>query len=409
MSYLKLFLSCSVPILYLLLAIFSFHFALHNSNHVLRLALLFPFLYFAVYSFIASDRFFIPALTSLWAQSVALNIVHIISLILIENHPAPHHNSVLSLLQPSSLLETWRIWCNPQLLPEARKSVPKTAMQPHEPQSVFILLRVAKLLLYYSLHMHILPALFSETILELYAVDVSEPALFSRLAHVSAREAVVRSYVALSWIWESIVFLDGSNAILSLVGVISGFDSPADWPPMFGNVNEVRGLRSFWARFWHRLASRPYGNVGRTMAFGLGSLLGLGRTFPWAQVQGMLVAFVVFLLSGVSHAAVSWRLGMRDWLDIKWFLVNFMACFIEIYFLSAVQYLAQRASLTTELRALEKSWLGRIIGYSWVFAFFFWSVPMWKFPRMHRELAATERWKLIWSRMKVCGGDIPCT
>lgn len=412
MAYLKLFLSCLAPIEYMGLAILSFHFALHNPNKILRLVLLLPFLYFASHSFIASKKFFIPALTSLWAQSVALNIVQILSLILIENHPAPHQESRLSLFQPSSLMETWRIWCNPQLLSPARRSGSKKSVPENGPKSVFVLLRVAKLLLYYSLHTYVLPAVFSETIVDIDAIDVADSALFSRLSDVSAREAVVRSYLAISWIWESLVFLDGANAILSLVAIISGLDSPADWPSMFGGVDQIRGLRSFWGNFWHRLAARPYGNVGRAVVSGLGSIPGLRRndpTFLGTQVQGMIIAFVVFLLSGISHAAVSWRLGMRDLLDVQWFLLNFIACAVEIYFVSTVEYFAHRAGLTKELRALEKSWLGRLASYLWVFSFFFWSVPMWRFPRIHRELAAMERWRLIWSRMKVCGGEIPCT
>lgn len=198
--------------------------------------------------------------------------------------------------------------CNPQLLPPARKSESRKPVPEHEPKSVFILLRVAKLLLYSYLHARILPTLFSGTIVEIGTMDMAESDLFSRLSHVSAHEAVVRSYVAISWIWESLVFLDGANAILSLVTVISGLDAPADWPSMFGSIDDIRGLRGFWAKFWHRLALRPYGNVGGAVVSGLGSILGLGRndrTFLGAQMLGMIIAFLIFLLSGLSHTAVS--------------------------------------------------------------------------------------------------------
>lgn len=40
-----------------------------------------------------------------------------------------------------------------------------------------------------------------------------------------------------------------------------------------------------------------------------------------APVSRMLLAFVVFFLSGLSHMAVSWHLGMRDTLDLQWFPV----------------------------------------------------------------------------------------
>lgn len=252
-------------------------------------------------------------------------------MLLIENHPAPHHESWLSILQLSSLLETRRICATHSYY-----------LRPGN-------------LLYYYLHARILRILSSETIVEIGTMDMAESGLFSRLSHVSAREAVVRSYVAISWIWESLVFLDGANAILSLVAVISGLDALADWPSMFGSIDDIRGLRGFWAKFWHRLALRPYGNAGRAVVSGLGSILGLGRndrTFLGAQMQGAIIAFLIFLLSGLSHAAVSCGLACVIGLTF-----NFIACVIEIYFLSALKYLAHKAGLTKELRAMEKSWL----------------------------------------------------
>lgn len=389
------------PIKSILMAILAFHFSFHSSNNTTRLLLLPLFLYFTMLSFITSDKFFIPSLTSLWAQSVALNIVHIISLLFIEKHPAPRLSNCQSILQPSTFLTTLRFWSNPQLLPRARTRaapLPNQVSPAPAPKSVFVLLRLAKLSLYYHIHTHILPALFSETIMEIYPLDVSETALLSRLGRVSSREAVVRSYVALSWVWESIVFLDGANALLSLFGVLSGLDLPADWPSMFGGLDEVRGLRTFWARFWHRLASRPYKSCGRAVASGVASLSSRagGRRLRWVaspRVQGTIVAFVVFLISGLSHAAVSWRLGMQDWLDVQWFLLNFVACLVETCFLSAVRHLAGRIRLAKQLEAVERSWLGRVVGYLWVFGFFFWSVPLWRFPRMHRVLKTPKTWK----------------
>ncbi|KKY39625.1 hypothetical protein UCDDA912_g00329 [Diaporthe ampelina] len=198
---------------------------------------------------------------------------------------------------------TWRIWSNPQMLPDTSitettnkkdDTNTRTKME-QEPVPVFLLLRLLKLPLYYYLFTSILPSIFSEAIFRLEASDVAETALFTRLSDVTAREMVVRSYTAVVWIWESLVLLDGANAILAIIAVLSGLDRPGDWPPLFGNPCAACGLRNFWSRFWHRLAVRSYANIGRLVAKHIP--VGGKRT------QKTVVAFVIFLLSGLSHSA----------------------------------------------------------------------------------------------------------
>ncbi|KAI0010570.1 membrane bound O-acyl transferase family-domain-containing protein [Xylariaceae sp. FL0662B] len=382
---------CFIPIADLLLSFLFFHWALHTSDQCLRMFLFAFFLCFATLSFTTSRNFYylFPDLTSLWAQSVALNIVHITSLLLIEKWPAPPRDQK-NPSWSSSLRATYRLWGNPQLLPEASKSTVDNEKQ-EEPLAVFLLLRVAKLPLYYYLHTRVMPCLFSETIVELFPDDVAQPALLTGLHDVTAREVVVRSWVAVSWIWESLVFLDGANAALASFAVLTGLDRPADWPPLFGRPGAACGLRNFWSRFWHRLALRPYKSWAQVATSGMAP----------TPVSRTVLAFVVFLLSGLSHAAVSWRLGMRDTLDVQWFMLNFAGCLGETIVLSTVRNLAKRAGCARELAAIERSWLGRFVGFSWVFAFFFWSVPLWKYPRLHKGLTATERWMSIFSKMAI--------
>ncbi|RYP74560.1 hypothetical protein DL769_003987 [Monosporascus sp. CRB-8-3] len=395
MQYTQLLGPCSLPVSYLVMSFLAFHFALHASNQRLRLSLLPFFLIFAVFSFTESKHFFgiAPSITSLWAQSVALNIVHITSLLFIEKWPAPVREPN-NLSWSAAVRTTYQLWGNPQLLPEAKQS---TIGRSDQSLAVFLVLRLSKLPIYYYLHWHVMPRFFAETVVELVSEDVAQTALLTRLSEVTAREAVVRSYMAVSWIWESLVYLDGANAALAVFSVLIGLDKPGDWPPLFGGPGCAYGLRSFWSRFWHRLAVRPYTNYGRVVARAIGLL----RPGSSSAVSGVVIAFVAFLLSGFSHAAVSWRLGMHDWLDVQWFLLNFAACLAERVVLATVQHLAKRAGRTDDLAAIEKSWLGRLIGFAWVFAFFFWSVPLWKFPRIHKVLLRTERWQSILSKMTI--------
>ncbi|KAI7779091.1 hypothetical protein LA080_001345 [Diaporthe eres] len=305
-----------------------------------------------------------------------------------------------SLATWTSLRETWRLWSNPQLLPAT--AVTKTTNKKDDTNTetaaeqesvpVFLVLRLLKLPLYYYLYTSILPFIFAETIFRLDTPDVAETALFTRLGDITTREAVVRSYTAVVWIWESLVLLDGTNAALAIISVLSGLDRPGDWPSLFGNPCAACGLRNFWSRFWHRLAVRSYGQFGRLVA----------RYVPVRnkRAQKSLVASAVFLLSGLSHSAVSWWLGHVDWhIDLQWFMFNFAACSVELVVVSTARDVARRLGLAKELEMLERSWLGYLIGYFWVFGFFFWTVPMWRFPRLHRQLDATDRLMRLFSKM----------
>ncbi|KAI3399858.1 hypothetical protein diail_5369 [Diaporthe ilicicola] len=402
LQYIRLVTPCLIPIGHLLLCILTFHFAIHTSNQRHRLFLFPLYLLFAVLSFLTCKRFLAlsPGLAGLWAQSVTLNIVHTTSLLFLERRSSPH---VEGLFTRSSFRATWRLWGNPQLLnlnkqeeddPSGKKA------KPQEPLFIFLLLRLAKLPLYYALYTHLLPLLFSETLGFLSSADVAETALFTRLPALTAREAVVRGYTAVVWAWESLAFLDGANAVLSVVFVLAGIDTPQDWPSLFGNPSAACGLRGFWSGFWHRLVVRPYGSVGRAVA---GALRLRGT-----RAEKPVVAFVVFLLSGLSHGAVSWRMGHKDWaVDVQWFLYNFAACSVELFLVSAVRGLARRAGWARELDLLERSWLGHLVGYTWVFGFFSWTVPKWRWARLHKQLETAEIWMRLFSKMTLVPKESP--
>lgn len=402
--------SCLSPVVYLLLSIFIFHCSINNGSKTLRAFLLPFFLGFAILSFITASHFFIIStiLASLWVHSITLYIAHIISLLFLEKVGEPQP---VSLTSRASLATTISLWGNPRLI-----SVKKTdngsmdkngkheraKLEDQELLSTFVLLRLAKSTLYYYFHIQLFPSLFTQIIGQLGTEDVS-PAMTPGLSspgYVDARAALVRSYAALVWIWESLVFIDGTNAILTTVSVVTGLSRPRDWPPLFGNPLAACGLRAFWSHFWHHLARRPHGNFGRFVAQRLYLLLpaGVGQ-----GMEGAVVAFVVFFLSGVSHAAVSWRLGHPDWLwvDAQWFMLNFLGCSFETFVVSVVRRLAVRSGWERELAALEGSWLGWLVGYTWTFAFFFWSVPMFSFPREYARLVEEQRWMALLTNARI--------
>ncbi|KAI0434849.1 hypothetical protein F5Y09DRAFT_295021 [Xylaria sp. FL1042] len=393
MDYIKLFAPCIYPIANLLLSFLAFHFALHTSNHLHRLLLLSVFLLFGIISFLQSTHFLLlPKIAIIWAQSVALNIMHVISLLLIEKQPAPDQNHRVGS-RDSSLRASYRLWSNPQLIPIAK---PSSARARKDLLAECFFRRLPKLPLYYLINQHIHPRLFDATIGALQAEDVARVALFTRLSDMTLREAVVRSYVAVAWVWDNFVLMDSLHTVLATAMIVSGLDQPEDWPRLFGGLKSMCGLRNFWSRFWHRLARRAYTNYGRVVTRSLG-FLGFSHL---TRVSDTIVAFMVFLISGLSHAAVSRRMGWKDWLDVKWFLLNFAACLSEKIVLETARQGAAKIGRQHDLEVFEESLLGRLLGFSWVFGFFFWSVPLWQFPRLHQRLMKAERWATIMSYLE---------
>lgn len=414
MRYSKILLPCCIPVVYFLLSVGVFSFAL-NSSQRHRLYLLPLFLTTSTLAFTSSKYFwFSPTFASLWVQSDLLYVLHVISLLYIEQIPAPacstlksptkqqqqQRNSAPAQQWSSYLRSIWLHFGNPRLISVAVPGEPQRALPPYQPRSVFVLLRLAKLPLYYYIHFHILPLLFSHTIVDITSADVSPTHQQNIIRNIigggmTAREVLIRAYTATYWIWESLVVYDGANAVLASLSVTLGIDGPADWPPLFGYPTSALGVRNFWKHFWHGLATRPYTSYGRLFAKGLGLQ-------PRSTAFKAVVAFVVFSLSGLTHAAIAWQLGRRDWyLDIFWFYLNFVACFAELGWLSATRNLAKRMKCSRELQLIEGSWLGHLVAYTWVFMFFFWSVPQWQYPRMYTDALVAEEWYSIFANMQI--------
>lgn len=345
----------------------------------------------------------------LWDQSVTLYILHAISVLYIEKVPAPvpprperASDSNWTILRQRwlwRLRTTYRLWGNPQLL-RVQSSVydeksPQESQKRTQDLFTFIFLRAVKIPLYYYVHKCLLPTLFRETIEVIRPGDVGteQQKLLCRLGEFTGREAVVRAYTATLWIWESLVFLDGANSILALVFVLAGIDQPEDWPPLFGSLGDATTLRKFWGAFWHKLAVRPYKNYGRLLA-------GLSGIQPTSVYFKVIVALVVFGLSGITHAIVTWHNGLNDWyLEIGWFILNFCGCLVETVFLSTIRTLGFQMGWSRQLREIEQSWFGSFLGYTWVFAFFFWSVPQLQYPRMELQAVYMERVSMFNSRL----------
>lgn len=386
--YVKLLSGAMVPGAWLLLQFISFHVALYSSNPRIRLYLLPLLLLFTGLSLTsAKSLFIIPGMSIVWAQSLILNIVHVTEILYIN----PIYRQDPQCSSPFSFQASYRLWTNPRLLnfPRVQKHNEK-----REHLGIFVFLRLVKVAIYYFSAAYVLPAVYSEIIVELLPEDVEQPVLFTRLGEVTAREFLVRSYTAVEWMWKTVAYFDGADAIFACLSVLSGFDRPEDWPNLFSSPVEACGLRNFWSRFWHQLAVRPFKGYGLFIS----SRLGLQ---PDSWPSKTFVAFTIFLVSGMSHQLGSWALGTRDWLDVQWYLLNFLACTLEILLVSTIRNLAKRIGCARGLQEIERSWLGYVVGYTWVYGFLFWSVPFYRWPRLHGHLTAIDRWMSILSKMVI--------
>lgn len=197
---------------------------------------------------------------------------------------------------------------------------------------------------------------------------------FRRFGEMTLRENGIRLFFIFHFIWTAYSELEFVHHAHAFIAVGIGYDDPEDWPPLYGSVKETYSLRRFWGRFWHRLVYRCYGSYGRLFS---NEVLGIkkGTALDRVVCNGM-----VFFLSGCVHGAVTWRLGISCgyWEDVWWF----MACFAGIYF-EEVFF----ALVTTMLgksvwrRPAMKTW-GRVLGYCWVLAWFWWTLPKTMFPKL---------------------------
>jgi len=338
-----------------------------------------------------------------------LNILHIVSLLYIEKRTfllqyyictKSKEEATKKIIPRYNFTAAYKLWGNPQLLDVTQSptlSTPLTSEKKARSGTylVFFIFRLIKLSLYYFLHNDLIPRCIFHALGDLHAEDFS-PAhshLFPNIYIFNQRQLAIRAYIALSWIYEGFLLLDTANCILAILFVAVGLDEPSDWPILFGNPAAATSLRRFWGKFWHQVGVRTYTNYGKLLAANL-------KLSPKSTYSKTLVAFTVFLLSGLSHSVVSYNLGnTATWqLDTYWFLLNFLICTLEILLLSLLKAGTKTFGWSRRLKRVQESWAGKSFGYIWVFLFFWWSVPMWKYPGLYAQAvirADNERWMQI--------------
>ena len=182
-----------------------------------------------------------------------------------------------------------------------------------------------------------------------------------RLGQISSREITTRSVLVLGQLWRSWAWYTGMHEALSIVHVGLGLDEPWGWPQFYGNLDEAYTVGLFWGRYWHVVARNMFTGYAKLVA----RVLGLPLKGPAGRIW---VVLFVFAMSGVLHGLSARNAGFRCglWAETAWYFTNGLAVVVEEAVIQACR----------AVMGPKRSLLGaRVLGYCWVFALMFWSLP----------------------------------
>jgi hypothetical protein len=370
-------LSATVPVAYLATASLAFYLLLNIPQQFRNLC--FPiFLVPAWRAFATSECFTWPAsLSGVWGLAVLIWIAHIVCLLYIDKIPLQSKGR-----KQWDIKAAYKLLFDVRHLSVARVNPLSNAVSvPRRSLLAFVASRFLKLFVYWQLTVHLftplIPLIFGP--LEPWEFDhfaqtyIRRLPIFESPEPVTARETWIRVVFTFRWIWLNFVDVDAAHTFLSIVFVgVLRLDSPEEWPSMFGSPLEAYSLRRYWGRFWHRLVYRPYLGLANVVAGRL-RIRSLG-----VRAEKAFLAFLIFLISGLAHAIVSLHGGniVEAVDDLAFYCINFAIIAAE----GMIRHLA------SPIRKFLPSWCCKIVGFVWVFTFWFWAAPKWAYHEVHEEL-----------------------
>ena len=398
-------LSVLIPIAYLMLASTCFYLAL-NVDFRLR-CLCMPFVtFFAGLSILGGHHLSWPqGLSSLWGLSVVIWIVHVISVLFCEDSLEVLRRTHIQATPDSTLRwqlqPAYKLLFNVRLL-RCERDKREIDCDDCEPQlqnrTKFIAFKLLRVLIIWLLHTRIEPLIYPKPFLPFTPADFSpgrqiflRRLLLGAGPSITLREIGIRVSLAVRWIWIAIYEIEAAHAVLAILFVgILRLDTEEEWPPLFGSFTEAYSLRNFWGRSWHRIANRSYMNLGCCVSR---RIVGFK---PSTASESITRVFVVFLVSGLAHSLISWCSGDKQhyMLDTYFFILNFLGGGLEIVFSKWLDLMIKtdaRSKTSIHTRSARMVALKKMMGYCWVFCFFFWAVPKWQYPRAYEQLRYVER------------------
>ncbi|KAF1355964.1 hypothetical protein EJ07DRAFT_129988 [Lizonia empirigonia] len=163
-----------------------------------------------------------------------------------------------------------------------------------------------------------------------------------------------------------------SGFALLFVGVLR-VDAPPSWGlRLFGSLGDCWSVRRYWGVYWHDYVYASFSAHAKLVTRGWLRLREPSATRR-ALENGM-----VFVASGLAHSAVRWVQTQGEgevWTVAIWYAAQMLPILVE----GVVERFWSDA--------MARRWLGekfgekrvvvmeRIVGYTWVFCWMFWSVP----------------------------------
>ncbi|KAK4574442.1 hypothetical protein LTR86_001283 [Recurvomyces mirabilis] len=154
---------------------------------------------------------------------------------------------------------------------------------------------------------------------------------------------------------------------LAFIAVGLGLNEPRDWPPFFGDFTAAFSVRRFWSRSWNQIVYRTFRNHANVF------VRHVFRLQAHTAAARVAEGFIVFLISGVLHAVVSYQVGYRGvaMAEIVWFMSQPVAMLVE----DLVQTLMSAIIAGVKLKPSSTQWMYSA-GYLWVLGFFMFALPL---------------------------------
>ena len=195
---------------------------------------------------------------------------------------------------------------------------------------------------------------------------------------ITLHEAILRTAIVVDnhiVMWATV---DALHHALAIFFVTTGIDLPEEWPPLFGNIIEAYSIRRWWSRFWHSLVHRMLSGYA---SFVLCEVLLIREKTTFSHLSHN---FLVFLISGAYHGIV-YRYSTpqcHDTVAINYYLMQPLGLLIETVVQTAWQKWRRKLAFRETLAELIST---RLLGYIWVFTWFFWLVPEFAFAHYRCE------------------------
>ncbi|KAJ4348035.1 uncharacterized protein N0V89_009407 [Didymosphaeria variabile] len=186
---------------------------------------------------------------------------------------------------------------------------------------------------------------------------------------VTVRELQIRLLLAANKFIPDVLSLSAFHDFLAIIFIATGIDQPWEWPPLFGPLTEAYTMRRFWANFWHRLVYKSFNFHASTFT----KMLRIPQGTSFSRI---LNNCLVFVLSAIMHATVTWLYGGKcAWGrgTMVFWCIQPMSFVLE----GLVQYnwKQYRKSALWWANPSVVAAFERVVGYGWVVAWLMWCAP----------------------------------